>query len=120
MELAQATVQLDQWNNIVINGITPAEAALLRQEHTRLAGKDPVSDVVILGKALSLDVNGVPLADKRSDHEELQRLQAKFGKEKVEKAFPGVSPKLPENFSDVGYGKRPVEPAKQVAANINA
>lgn len=97
MQTATAWLVLDEksGSNIVVNGMTPAEAAMLKATFgTPIQGTgdstNPLSHVKFNGEI------------ERSGAQEYQRLFQKYGKTKVEKSFPGGNPSLPSRFEDVG------------------
>lgn len=88
MQLYQAEVCIGGLltNTVVKENITAAEIMILQNEH----GSDAVR-AIKLGKNI-----------KRPYQDEYNRLVKAYGRKKLEKAFPGARPVLPEKLSDVG------------------
>lgn len=94
MQLASVEVRLsgDVTNTVPMPSVTVGEISILRLIH----GDDSVNKIVPLGM------------DRRSHKDEFNRLKTKYtatnneGKALVVLAFPGVAPRLPVSFRDIG------------------
>lgn len=88
MELYKAEVCIGGLltNTIIKNDITAAEILILRNIH----GDDAVRSIKTLG-----EVN-------REYNKEYERLLFTYGRKKVQAAFPGNRPVLPQKLADVG------------------
>jgi hypothetical protein len=95
---------LGDYSTVKKTNVTPAEAALLIKLHRPSAGQMPILQPVAVGEV------------ERSDFEELDRLRKIYGGKTIKAAWPGVTPTLPQAFSDVGVKvAAPLPPATEVA-----
>lgn len=88
MQLASCFVRLfgDINNEVPRGDVTPAEVAVLQSIHGP-------------GSVVKIQPTGM---DKRPHGQELERLKSFYNPKVVTDAFPGVSPKLPVHFKDIG------------------
>lgn len=84
-------------SGIFRDDVTPAEAVILAADGRPLVNMCPITDVTVTGTV------------KRSRVHELQRLQMRFGANKVRAAFPGANPEFPATFEQA------LETASQVS-----
>lgn len=116
MEIANCWLKIDHTgSNVQLERITPAEAAILNENHEANARGVAVHDVVVVGN------------EERTGEAEINRLKAKYPNAKdqkgtmlAEKLYPGKNPILPQKFSEVGLTplkaeKPPEEPKKSDA-----
>mgnify|MGYP000844789630 CR=1 FL=1 len=112
MQLANCTVIISTFGDTVPKeDVTPAEVQYLIHEHMKTVGRIPVRDLVITSDeakvAIAYDEGGKPKAFRtRTAQDEKRRLKELYDsrpdkENKVEKMFPGVSPNLPQKFSEV-------------------
>lgn len=73
-------------NTVVKEPVTAAEIVILRRVH----GDDAVRGIKLLG------------SKNREYQKEYDRLVKTYGRHKVEAAFPGARPILPQNLKDIG------------------
>lgn len=128
MNTINCRIKQNEHHDVAGVNITPAEAVLLRQIHDPSAvthGKNaPVEDQhkfwkaiinpVAAGEATTPIYNGAGEATKsraRTDADELSRLRMKYnvraksgahGSHIVDDLWPGLNPKLPETFEEIG------------------
>jgi hypothetical protein len=94
MKTATVIVLLDQFKNTAfLHGVTPAQAAVLKEMFEPQVSLPPVEFV-----EYEKDIN-------RSPADEVHRLKTMYKPETVEKLFPGVVPRLPETFEEAGVRK---------------
>lgn len=90
MEIAICRVVLNEYTDITMAGITPAEALTLEALHGANSGGKAVKDAVQTASV------------ERSDTEELQRLRETYKSPVIEKLFPGVGARVPHTFEQIG------------------
>lgn len=106
MEIAKCRLWLNKHSDIAADRVTPAEVLVIREIFKKAVGKDPVTDLVVLGTV------------DRSDQLEVKRLLGKYtAKNKkseriVSVLFPGNDPRLPETFEGV-WPERAEAPAEK-------
>jgi hypothetical protein len=76
-------------SDVMVSGVTPAEAAFLWDQFHANAGKCP-----LISMKLGPEV-------KRTDREEFARLRSKYIVDKLNKFYPGENPRLAQRFDDV-------------------
>lgn len=124
METANAWLVISPLgNNVPKKGITPAEAVLLKRNHMKAIGGNPVTQIEATGEAtVATDWEERVIKDAkgkdtnltetvaiefrpRTSLDEYNRLANKYGNKRMEEAFPGdpSGVKLPETFKDAGF-----------------
>lgn len=73
-------------NTVVKEDLTASEIVILRRIH----GDDAIKGIKLVGR------------ENREYQKEYERLIRRFGRRKVEDAFPGARPVLPQNLKDIG------------------
>lgn len=104
MELANCSVIIGRFGSTVPReSVTPAEVQYLIHEHQESAGKTPILDLRIVG---SIERNAV---DEKLRLKEYYDAEPEPSRNKVEKMYPGFTPSLPIEFSQVvdKEGNRP-------------
>lgn len=111
MQIANVWLKIDPTgSNIQLEGVTPAEAAILNENHQANARGIAVHNVVVVGN------------EERSGEAEINRLRVKYANAKdakgtmlAEKLYPGKNPILPQKFSEVGVETAEVKPSVPAA-----
>jgi len=100
MQRCECTVRLggDITNTVHKVMVSPAEIVILRHIH---GGDDAVVDIKPTG------MDNMPHANERD------RLNYTYGKEVVEKVFPGSFAKLPVTLKDIGHGRESEDDAEE-------
>ena len=118
MQIANGLVTSSPEYTHAVQGITPAEALILKKMHNQYSNSAPLRDLVITGEATELDTFGkpatvtvkgkeVPSTKPRTDAEECARLRRKYvGYVEKKPAFEAVFGtasiiKLPATFEEI-------------------
>jgi len=97
MQTATAWLKLNELgDNVQKKNITPSEALLLRAKFGYLIEGETAPLNPLTHLALTEDV-------ERGNAEEYGRLCHKYGAPVVKELFPGVNPKMPVTFEEVGF-----------------
>ena len=114
MQTATGWLKISDLGDIVrVSNITPAEAVILRAQFgIRIEGESrPLSPIT------HLHIADDEIA--RTQHEEYQRLNRKYGADVMKATFPGENPNIPLKFADVGFEQtEETEPKKGKAPEI--
>lgn len=112
MQIGNVWLKIDSTgSNVLLEGVTPAEVAILNTNHEANARGVACHDLVITGEEI------------RTGEAEINRLREKYanakdrkGESLAEKLYPGKSPTLPQKFEEVGLTVEKLEPKTTVAA----
>lgn len=103
MQVANCRCLLNPGHDVAKKNVTPAEVVVLRSLHQRNVGKDPVTDLIVLGTI------------ERSNATEVARLRMIYGEKAVKPLFPGING---EGISETFEGVWPAPVQEQRVAEL--